>query len=274
MPQIHHVARPVQAAIATVDHQIRVGGTGLTDHGVPVGPLPRRGPRQVSAGTRITRAAATPQSLPARSAAGRYWYQSMPATSGRARHPAGKIARRRPATAAAMLASRPGGTGRPPGGSATCPVPGLESPGRAAGRPPAHHRQRQARAAATQNPPPVQPLSVTGGEKLPRSRSPCRIRAPGIYGVAVRCPRADVPIRCRFQSPRPPPATPPPIPATVWPGSPGGRARTWPGTASSALTAAGVCEALCGSTPVITTATVCVQLPGETISGPVASANA
>jgi hypothetical protein len=69
MPQIHHVACPVQAAIATVDHQIRVGGTGLTDHGVPVGPRPRRGPRQVSAGTRITRAAATPQSLPARLAA-------------------------------------------------------------------------------------------------------------------------------------------------------------------------------------------------------------
>ncbi len=42
-----------------------------------------------------------------------------------------------------------------------------------------------------------------------------RFRAPGIYGAAVRCPRADVPIRCRFQPPRPVPATPIITPATI-----------------------------------------------------------
>jgi hypothetical protein len=79
-------------------------------------------------------------------------------------------------------------------------------------------------------------------------RTDRRLRALDFCGGAVRCARADVPIRCRFRPPGPAPATPPPIPAAA------GLDRRGPcphlaSIASSALTATAAREALCGSTP-------------------------
>ena len=42
MTQVRNVARPVQAEIAKVDHQIGSAGTDIADHGVPIGLRLRR----------------------------------------------------------------------------------------------------------------------------------------------------------------------------------------------------------------------------------------
>ena len=169
--------------------------------------------------------------------------------------------RRGPARTAPHAAGRRPGCGCGPGHGGAWTTPSAPPRDHRAGppgrRPSAARRRRPTgRRSGRSCSRPRRPAAAPGRRAWAARPAPAR-RRPAAAGPA------GGPGRRRPRPPRSAPARPPPTPAAAPPGPTQARTRSSPSGSSAAPIATAVCEALCGSTPIITAAIGTLLLPGR-----------